>query len=167
MVRTRFYTACTIYLTRSNQGTTPALADKGYPGLCLEDAPLGIRFADYVTSFPAGVNAAATYVYHLRSLVRGADDAFFSFNRRLIRQRGLYMGREHAGKGINIALGPMMNMGRLAQGGRNWEGFGGDPFLTGEASYETILGMQEGGVQACAKHLVGKCVDVSLFAVPS
>ena len=92
---------------------------------------------------------------------------FFSFNRRLIRQRGLYMGREHAGKGINIALGPMMNMGRLAQGGRNWEGFGGDPFLTGEASYETILGMQEGGVQACAKHLVAKCVVLFFAATRS
>ncbi|KAJ3503995.1 hypothetical protein NLJ89_g8175 [Agrocybe chaxingu] len=52
-------------------------------------------------------------------------------------------------------LCPMMNMSRVAQGGRNWEGFGGDPFLVGEASYETILGMQEGGVIACAKHLVG------------
>jgi beta-glucosidase-like glycosyl hydrolase len=40
----------------------------------------------------------------------------------------------------------MMNMGRLAEGGRNWEGFGADPFLSGEAAYETILGMQEGGI---------------------
>jgi hypothetical protein len=68
------------------------------------------------------------------------------------------MGKEHKGKGVNIALGPMMNMGRVAQGGRNWEGFGADPFLAGEAAYETILGMQEGGVQACAKHFINKCV---------
>lgn len=66
------------------------------------------------------------------------------------------MGREFKGKGVNIALGPMMNMGRVAQGGRNWEGFGADPFLAGEAAYETILGMQAGGTQACAKHLVAK-----------
>lgn len=68
------------------------------------------------------------------------------------------MGRENVGKGINVALGPMMNIGRNAQGGRNWEGFGADPFLSGEAAYETILGMQEGGVQACAKHLINKYV---------
>jgi len=68
------------------------------------------------------------------------------------------MGREHKGKGVNIALGPMMNLGRIAQGGRNWEGFGADPFLAGEAAYETILGMQQSGVQACAKHLINKCV---------
>lgn len=34
-----------------------------------------------------------------------------------------------AGKGVNLALGPMMNMGRVAEGGRNWEGFGADPFF--------------------------------------
>lgn len=66
------------------------------------------------------------------------------------------MGREFKGKGVHIALGPMMNMGRTPQGGRNWEGFGADPFLTGEAAYETVLGLQAGGTQACAKHLVQK-----------
>ena len=54
----------------------------------------------------------------------------------------------------------MMNMARVAQGGRNWEGFGADPFLAGEAAYETILGMQQGGVQACAKHLIDKYVPL-------
>ncbi|KAF7290649.1 Glycoside hydrolase family 3 protein [Mycena indigotica] len=119
-------------------GNTPPIGDNGtkFPSLCLEDSPLGVRFADYVTSFPAGINAAAT------------------FNRKLIRRRGLFMGRENVGKGVHVALGPMMNMGRVAQGGRNWEGFGADPYLTGEVAYETILGMQEGGVQACAKHLI-------------
>ena len=57
---------------------------------------------------------------------------------------------------MHVALGPMMNLGRVAQGGRNWEGFGADPFLAGEAAYETILGMQAGGVQACAKHFINQ-----------
>jgi len=64
------------------------------------------------------------------------------------------MGQEHKGKGVNVALGPMRSMGRIAQGGRNWEGFGADPFLAGEAAFETIIGMQQGGVQACAKHFI-------------
>lgn len=58
------------------------------------------------------------------------------------------------GKGVQVALGPMMNLGRVAQGGRNWEGFGADPFLAGESAYETILGIQAAGVQAVAKHYV-------------
>ncbi|PIL26516.1 hypothetical protein GSI_12274 [Ganoderma sinense ZZ0214-1] len=115
-------------------GNIPAVGD--WPGLCLEDSPLGVRFTDFATAFPAGVNAAATW------------------NRTLIRARGKAIGQEFKGKGAHVGLGPMMNMGRIAQGGRNWEGFGADPFLTGEAAYETVLGWQEGGSQACAKHYI-------------
>lgn len=119
-------------------GNIPAVAD--WPGLCLEDSPLGVRDTDFVTAFPTGLSAAATW------------------QRALIRARGLAMGQEFKGKGAHVALGPMMNLGRIAQGGRNWEGFGADPFLSGEAAYETILGLQEGGVQACAKHYINKYV---------
>ena len=110
----------------------------GWPGLCLEDSPLGVRDTDFVTAFPAGITSASTW------------------NRTLLRARGKAMGEEFKGKGANVALGPMMNMGRIAQGGRNWEGFGADPFLSGESAFETILGLQEGGVQACAKHYINK-----------
>ena len=86
------------------------------------------------TSSTAGINAAST------------------FDRDLIRARGLAMGQEFRGKGgqsfssrtpayrqsgqgptlmlspspfaVNIALGPMTNMVRLPEAGRNWEGFG-------------------------------------------
>ncbi|KAH8985168.1 beta-glucosidase [Lactarius akahatsu] len=115
-------------------GNTPPVGD--FPGLCLEDSPLGVRSADFTTAFPAAINAATTW------------------KRSLLRARGVAMGKEHVGKGVNIALGPMMNMGRIAQGGRNWEGFGADPFLAGVSAYETILGMQSAGVQACAKHYI-------------
>ncbi|KAH9025136.1 glycoside hydrolase superfamily [Lactarius hengduanensis] len=115
-------------------GNTPPVGD--FPGLCLEDSPLGVRSADFTTAFPAAINAATTW------------------KRSLLRARGVAMGKEHVGKGVNIALGPMMNLGRIAQGGRNWEGFGADPFLAGVGAYETILGMQSAGVQACAKHYI-------------
>ncbi|KAG1740481.1 glycoside hydrolase [Suillus paluster] len=86
----------------------------------LYDSPLAVRFADFATAFPAGIQVASTW------------------NRALMRARGLALG-------VNIALGPMMNVSRIAQGGRNWEGFGADPFLTGESAYETIVGLQQGG----------------------
>ncbi|KAG0701012.1 glycoside hydrolase superfamily [Suillus ampliporus] len=114
-----------------------------FPGLCLQDSPLGVRNTDLVTSFPAGITTASTW------------------NRALMRARGLAMGQEHRMKGVNIALGPMMNMGRIAQGGRNFEGFGADPFLSGEAAYETILGLQAGGVQATAKHYINNEQETS------
>lgn len=65
------------------------------------------------------------------------------------------MGAEFRGKGAHIALGPVAGpLGRSAYAGRNWEGFSPDPYLTGVAMEETILGMQSNGLQACAKHWV-------------
>ena len=42
-------------------GNTPAIDDL-FPSLCLEDSPIGVRDADFVTAFPAGINAATTCV---------------------------------------------------------------------------------------------------------
>ncbi|KAG8876786.1 hypothetical protein FRB97_003937, partial [Tulasnella sp. 331] len=117
-------------------GNIPANETLGWPGLCLEDSPLGVRYTDFVTAFPPGINAAAT------------------FDRKLMRLRGEAMGKEFRGKGVNVALGPVMNMARTPEGGRLWESFGGDPYLQGEAAYETIVGIQKQGVQACAKHFI-------------
>ncbi|KAG8836681.1 hypothetical protein FRB91_008539, partial [Serendipita sp. 411] len=117
-------------------GNTAAISTINFPGLCLQDGPLGIRFADLVSVFPAGINAAAT------------------FNRDLIQQRGAALGAEFKAKGINVALGPAMNIARIPAAGRNWEGFGGDPYLNGEAAFQTIVGIQSNGVQACAKHYI-------------
>src|SRR5450755_3919358 len=46
-------------------------------------------------------------------------------------------------------------LGRHALGGRNWEGFSPDPYLTGIAMGLTITAMQMSGVQACGKHYIG------------
>ncbi|CEP14528.1 hypothetical protein [Parasitella parasitica] len=108
-----------------------------FPELCLQDSPLGARYADGVSSGVAGINAAA------------------SFDKEAIRRRGEYMGSEFRAKGINAQLGPSMNMMRAPQGGRNWEAFGEDPYLVGVAAVETIRGIQSQGVMAVAKHLIG------------
>ncbi|KAJ7445265.1 glycoside hydrolase superfamily [Mycena latifolia] len=117
-----------------NTGTIPRI---GWKGICLEDSPLGVRFADLVSAFPAGMNAAATWDVDL------------------IRARGNAMGQEHRGKGVNVALGPMTNMGRQAAAGRSWEGFGGDPFLSGVATAATVEGYQSAGVISTVKHYIG------------
>lgn len=49
-------------------------------------------------------------------------------------------------------MGPL---GRMPAGGRNWEGFGSDPYLQGAAAAATIKGIQGQGVIATAKHYIG------------
>lgn len=111
-------------------GNIQPIASHNFTGLCLQDSPLGVRFADRVSAFPAGVNVAST------------------FDKDLMYARGYAMGSEFKAKGVNVALGPSIDMARNAAGGRNWEAFGGDPYLTGWAAEMTIRGMQDAGVQA-------------------
>ncbi|KAL7813843.1 family 4 carbohydrate esterase [Trichoderma aethiopicum] len=116
--------------------TAPALL-VGFPALALQDGPLGIRFADNATALPAGVTVGATW------------------NRRLMYEHGRVHALEARGKGINALLGPCVGpLGRMPAGGRNWEGFGADPYLQGVAGYETIRGIQDQGVMATIKHFV-------------
>ncbi|SAM69052.1 probable beta-glucosidase [Ustilago bromivora] len=108
----------------------------GFPGLCLMDGPAGVRGIDRVTSFPDAITAAAT------------------FDRDLFYKRAYAMGQEFKTKGANIWLGPMMNLARSPEGGRSWEGFGADPYLSGEGSHYSVLGAQDAGVQANLKHYI-------------
>jgi beta-glucosidase len=115
-------------------GNTYSAESIGYPSLCLQDSPLGIRFANPVTAFPAGINVGATW------------------DRSLMYARGAAMGAEAKGLGVNVQLGPVAGpLGKNPDGGRLWEGFSVDPYLSGVAMEETIQGMQNSGVQACAK----------------
>lgn len=116
------------WMTGACVGNTGRTSGPDFPELCLQDAPLGVRMADGVSSGVAGINAAA------------------SFDREAIRQRGEYMGNEFRLKGIHAQLGPAMNMLRAPEAGRNWEAFGEDPYLVGVASAETIKGIQSQGV---------------------
>lgn len=118
-----------------NVGSVPRLGL--HKNLCLQDSPLGIRFADWASAYPAGHTVAAT------------------FDRGLMYERGLAMGQEHRAKGIDIQLGPCAGpLGRAPTGGRNWEGFSPDPVLTGIGMAETIKGIQDAGVVATAKHYI-------------
>ncbi|KAF7189668.1 putative beta-glucosidase E [Pseudocercospora fuligena] len=119
-------------------GNTGPVDRLGFPSLCLQDGPLGLRFVDNASSFPAGITVGATW------------------NKDLMYERGKAHGLEARLKGINVILGPSMGpLGRLPAGGRNWEGFGSDPVLQGIAAAQTIRGIQESGVIATAKHFVG------------
>jgi beta-glucosidase-like glycosyl hydrolase len=70
-------------------------------------------------------------------------------------QRSYAMGAEAKGKGVHVLLSPSIGpLGRQPAGGRNWEGFGSDPYLQGVGGYESVKGLQDAGTQACVKHWV-------------
>lgn len=68
-------------------GNTYAGNSTDFPSLCLQDGPLGIRFADNATAGPAAITTAAT------------------FDRDLMLKRAHYLGKESYGKGVNFQLG--------------------------------------------------------------
>ncbi|GLA35267.1 hypothetical protein AnigIFM63309_010670 [Aspergillus niger] len=109
-----------------------------FTGLCVSDASNGLRGTDYVNGWSSGIHVGA------------------SWNRTLARERAKYMGQEFHRKGVNLLLGPVVGpLGRVAEGGRNWEGFSNDPYLTGALVYETVQGVQSSGVGVSTKHYIG------------
>ena len=65
-------------------GNTGAIPRLNFPSLCLQDSPLGIRNSDYNSAFPAGGTVAA------------------SWDRNVWYTRGVDMGMEHRGKGVDV-----------------------------------------------------------------
>ncbi|KAI0871595.1 glycoside hydrolase family 3 protein [Hypoxylon argillaceum] len=117
-------------------GSIGAISRLDFEGICFSDGPSGVARSDSVSVFPAGVTISATW------------------DRDLMYRRGVAIGEEFRGKGSHVALGPAIGaMGRHARGGRNWEGFGIDPFLSGVAVNASVMGIQSAGVQACTKHI--------------
>jgi beta-glucosidase len=111
----------------------------GIPELTLNDGPAGVRIrsgGNSTTAFPAPIAIAATW------------------NTALARQYGAQMGAQARGKGIDVLLGPMMNIPRAYQAGRNFEGGGEDPYLSGVMAAAEVNGIQSQGVIATAKHFV-------------
>lgn len=87
-------------------------------------------------SFPSGVNIGAL------------------FSPETARKGGEIVGRELRDCGVDVCLGPNVDIARDPLGGRNYEMYGEDPKLVAEIAAAYIQGMQEMGVAACAKHFI-------------
>ncbi|CCO32424.1 hypothetical protein BN14_06484 [Rhizoctonia solani AG-1 IB] len=110
-------------------GNTGAVPRLNIPAFCLQDGPAGVRPADFASQFPAQVTVAATW------------------DRDLIYNRAVAIADEFRGKGVHVALAPVTGgpLGRSPLGGRNWEGFSADPYLSSIGSYITVKGIQDRG----------------------
>ncbi len=102
-------------------------------GLHMSDGPVGVRTGS-ATAWPSSISTAA------------------SFDPPLVERIGAAIGRETKAKGKNVILGPCVNIQREPQGGRNFESYGEDPYLSSRMAVAYIKGVQQEGVVATVKH---------------
>jgi beta-glucosidase len=120
----------------------------GIPAIKMADGPMGVRAwtgssavtnaANAVrvtsTAFPAGLAMAATW------------------DPDLLAQQGKVIGQEVKALGRDMILGPTVNIARQPLWGRNFEGYGEDPYLASRLVIGYIKGVQGEGVIASVKH---------------
>jgi beta-glucosidase len=111
--------------------------DFGLPPLKMADGPMGVRNYGPATAMPGGINLAATWDPALARLV------------------GEQIGRDARAKGVNLLLGPAVNIYRAPMDGRNFEYLGEDPYLASQIAVSYIEGVQSEGVSATVKHFMG------------
>ncbi len=115
-----------------NIAANPALC---IPALVLNDATAGVGDQQQLTTaFPDSIALASAW------------------DPQLAEQYGAVLGREALAKGVNVMLGPGVDIARNPLNGRNFEYAGEDPYLAGQAATAIIQGIQSQHVIATVKH---------------
>ena len=143
-----------ISLLAGTEFTTQPIPRLGIPPMGMADAGQGVRGGmestlGPATAFPAGVAMASTW------------------NPALISRLGAAIGVEaqNKGTGVQVMLGPAVNIHRSPLGGRNGEYFSEDPFLSARLAVGYIRGMQGTGTVACIKHYSANNQETHRFTV--
>ena len=77
------------------------------------------------------------------------------------------MAEETRARGADILLAPTICMHRSPLGGRNFESFSEDPYLTGKLAASYVNGLQSRGIAATIKHFVGNEQETLRMTVDS
>lgn len=135
--------------------------DSGIPVCFLSDGPHGLR-KQAGTGDHLGLNASipATCFPTAATMANSWDEA-------LGEELGRALGREAAANGVNVLLGPGLNMKRSPLCGRNFEYFSEDPYLAGKMAAAYVRGIQENGVAACPKHFAVNSQELRRMAMDS
>jgi beta-glucosidase len=142
-------------LAGTNTWYTIPVERLGIPSLKMSDGPNGARGAGGFTGevkaacFPAEISLASTW------------------DTDLLERVGQALAREAKLKGAQVLLAPTVNIQRSPLGGRNFEGFSEDPYLSARLAVAYIKGLQGEGVGASIKHYVCNDEEFERFSISS
>ncbi|OII21779.1 glycosyl hydrolase [Curtobacterium sp. MCBA15_016] len=86
-----------------------------------------------------------------------------SWDRAIAKRYGAAAAVEARRKGVDVVLGPTINLHRSPLGGRHFEAFSEDPVLTGDLAASYVDGVQENGVAATPKHYIANDYETDRF----
>lgn len=149
------------FLSGKNIWQTRNLDQLGIPSIFCSDGPHGIRkqagAGDHLglnASLPATCFPTAAAVAN-------------SWNVELGEELGRALGEEASAQGVDILLGPGLNIKRSPLCGRNFEYFSEDPYLAGKMAAAYVKGIQGQGVYACPKHFAVNSQELRRMAMNS
>ncbi|WP_228374258.1 beta-glucosidase family protein [Demequina phytophila] len=116
-----------------------ALPGIGLRPVTFSDGPVGVRGL-------GEVEGATSILFPTPSAVAATWDVALAF------EVGQAFGREARDHGVDVVLAPQVNLQRTPVGGRHFECFSEDPFLTSAIGVSVASGIQDQGVGACMKH---------------
>ena len=141
-------------LSGKNVWETRSVPRAGIRSLFLSDGPHGVR-KQLGSSDHLGLHASQE-----ATCFPTAATVANSWDPGLAEEIGRALGAEAAEQGVDVLLGPGLNIKRSPLGGRSFEYFSEDPLLSGRLAAGYVRGIQLHGVAACPKHFAANSQEL-------
>ncbi|MGW0575930.1 glycoside hydrolase family 3 protein [Streptomyces sp. NPDC002920] len=139
-------------LAGQDMWSLPELPEIGLRSLVMSDGPVGVRGVRWTADDPSVALPSPTALAA-------------TWDPELARRAGVLLAQEARRKGVDVLLAPTVNLHRSPLGGRHFEAYSEDPYLTGRIGTGYVTGVQEGGVGTTVKHFVANDAETDRFTV--